>query len=203
MPIWSRYATLVPIELRPGGFRATLLRIAAKPAAAELGGIYVSEFDGSSVLGYRNPNAGNGPPICTIGPVSYANGIAVDGKGNLIDPDGGTRTVIVFSGPEMCGPLVGSASDPSVQPADAASANAETGEIVVGNIFDTSGGGSISICHIPNCSSNLTNAGMYEVAGVALAKNGDCWASATDSAGTATLRTSKAVPVVVSRPRDS
>jgi hypothetical protein len=62
-----------------------------------------------------------------------------------------------------------------------------TGTIAISNIFDTSGDGSISVCTISGCTSNLTNSNMYEVAGVAMAKNGDCWASATDSGGAATL----------------
>ena len=100
-----------------------------------------------------------------MSPVSSVNDIAVDGKGNLIDPDGGTRTVIVFKGPGMCGPSIGSVSDPYGQPSDAASINAATGTIAVANIFGTSGPGSISLCTLPGgCFANLTNPHMDEVA---------------------------------------
>ncbi len=88
----------------------------------------------------------------------------------------------------MCGTEVGSVSDPYGQPADAVSTNAATGTIVVGNIFDTSGSGSISLCTLAGgCTTNLTNPNMYEVYGVAQARNGDCWASATNLSGKATL----------------
>ncbi len=75
------------------------------------GGIYASEFLGTD-LRYEHVNMGNNPPECSVGPVSYINGMAVDGKGNFIDPDGGTRSVIVFSGPGMCGSEAGLVSDP-------------------------------------------------------------------------------------------
>ena len=68
----------------------------------------------------------------------------------------------------MCGAKLGAAHDPFGQPSDASSNNAATGKIAVG-------------------TTNLTNSNMYEVAGVAIAKDGDCWASATASLGTATL----------------
>jgi hypothetical protein len=152
------------------------------------GGIYASEFLGTSIWGYQHKNTANNPPTCSTGPVSSPNGIAVDGKGNLIDPDGGTRSVIIFGGPGMCGAEVGSFSDPYGQPSDASSPDAVNGTVAVGNIFDTSGAGSVSVCTMSGgCTSNLTNPNMYEVAGVAMDNSGNCWASATNSAGTATL----------------
>jgi len=157
----------------------------AKKRAAQ-GGIYGSQFFASIINGYPHKNTSNGPPTCSLG-ASYVNNVAVDGKGALIDPDGGTRTVIVYAGPGMCGSMVGSFADNYGQPSDASSADASTGTIAVGNIFDTSGAGSISVCTITGCTSNLTNPNMYEVAGVAMANNGDCWGSATNSLGTATL----------------
>jgi hypothetical protein len=187
-PHWAFPSSLIPKGQI--GLRGDVLR--DKPAPdrkkrSNSGGIYASQFYASIINGYPHKNTANGPPTCSLS-ASYPNGIAVDGKGNLIDPDGGTRSVIVYAGPGMCGSEIGSISDPYGQPADASSANAATGEIAVGNIFDTSGAGSISICSISaGCTANLTNSNMYEVAGVAMANNGDCWASATNSLGTATL----------------
>jgi len=185
IPQWSKFASVIPAELRPTGAHG-IAKI--QPDKAVKKGFYVSEFYGTSIYGYKNPNSGNNAPICSESGISYPNDIAVDGKGNLIDPDGGSRSIIVFKGKAMCGPMLGSVSDPYGQPSDAASANAATGKIVVGNIFDTSGAGSVSVCTLSGgCTVNLTNANMYEVAGVAQAKNGDCWADAINSAGTATL----------------
>ncbi len=168
-------------------------------ACADRGGIYGSQFFSSIINGYHHHNTGNGPPVCSLG-ASYANTIAVDGKGNLIDPDGGTRTIIVYRGPGMCGPEVGAVADGFGQPADAASMDAANGTIVVGNIFDnvarshgpshgtSSGFASISLCTLANgCTVNLSNPNMFLVAGVALANDGDCWASGTDSSGSGTL----------------
>ena len=66
-------------------------------------GIYVAEFYGTDIFGYRGGQKANKGPICTVQGVSDVNGIAVDGKGNLIDPDGGSEYVYVYQGPTMCG----------------------------------------------------------------------------------------------------
>lgn len=188
IPHWSHLASLIPNGHI--GLRGDVLKSRPSPdnkKRANSGGIYGSQFYAGLIAGYQHKNTGNNPPVCTVG-ADYPNGIAVDGKGNLIDPDGGTRTVIVYAGPGMCGSEVGSISDTYGQPADASSADAATGEIAVGNIFDTSGAGSISMCSISaGCTSNLTNSNMYEVAGVAMDNQGNCYASATNSLGTATL----------------
>src|SRR5690242_2413919 len=152
------------------------------PAASGKGGIYAGEFYGTSVFGYQRKNTSNNPPECTIGGVSYVNGMAVDGVGNLIEPDGGTRSVNIFQGPGMCGSLAGNIADPYGQPSDASSPDAINGKIAVGNIFDnSSASGSISICTLAGgCTDNLMNAAMYKVAGVAMDNSGNCWASAED-----------------------
>ncbi len=91
----------------------------------------------------------------------------------------------------MCGPALGSVFDPDGEPGDAASTNAATGSIIVANFVGNaspSGPGSLSICSLSvGCTINLTNPLMDRVAGVALAMNGDCWASAEDPAGKARL----------------
>ena len=188
VPHFSYPASLVPkgqVGVR-GQALKTKFAPQAKKRAAE-GGIYGSQFYAGLIAGYPHKNTSNGPPTCTLG-ASYANSIAVDGKGNLIDPDGGSRSIIVYQGPGMCGSEIGEIPDYYGQPSDASSADAATGEIAVGNIFGTSGAGGIAICSLSaGCTSYLTNSNMYEVAGVAMANNGDCWASATNSLGTATL----------------
>lgn len=154
-------------------------------------GIYVGEvFSASSpdVFGYRYNNRKNNPPLCTVS--TFGSGaIAADGKGNLI-AGGTTNEISVFEGgPHLCGPKLGSFTDPYGQPSDFASIDAVNGKIVVANIFDNSGEpGSITVCTLKaGCTANLINSNMDEVAGVALARNGDCWASSTNSSGTASL----------------
>ncbi len=185
-PQWSKYATIVPARLRPTG--PMRLRGRQAPLSA-IRGIYASEYYGSSILGYPHKNRPNGPPTCSVSPASYVHDVAVDGQGNLIDPDGGTHTIIVYSGASMCGPLLGTIADPYGQPSDAASANAATGTIAVANVFDNSdAAGSISLCTMSGgCTSNLTNPNMYKVAGVAMDKKGNCWASALNESSGATL----------------
>jgi hypothetical protein len=163
------------------------------------GGIYVNQFYGTAVFGYQHKNTGNNPPMCqvqtgTSSATSSVNGIAVDGKGNLIVPFGvnattGYASVNVYQGPGMCGKQIGSVTDPYGQASDAFSFDAVNGTIVVGNIFDTGGAaGSVSVCTLAGgCTVNLTNAQMYKVAGVVMDKSGNCWASAEDSYGVGNL----------------
>jgi hypothetical protein len=159
--------------------------------------MYVNQFAGAGPLGYPINNKANGPPVCTVGTGSGAdvNGIAVDGKGNLITPVAvnatGQHAVDVWQGPGMCGKLLGSFTETNGQPSDAFSFDAAKGTIIVGNIFGPSGSvsaGSISVCTLAGgCTANLTNPAMFKVAGVVMDKSGNCWASAEDSSGAATL----------------
>jgi hypothetical protein len=90
----------------------------------------------------------------------------------------------------MCGPLLGAVHDPYGYAGDAASNDAANGKIVVADLGDpsSSGYGSLAICTLAGgCTSELTNPHMAIVAGVAIAPNGDCWASASDSSREATL----------------
>lgn len=141
-------------------------------------------------------NKDNSPPTCTVptGSASYVNGVFVDPQGNLVTPIGsntsGLHAVRVWEGPGMCGALENSFLNPYGQSASAVSNDAINGTIIIGNIFDNSGAsGSLSICSLATvgCTANLTNAAMYKVAGPLLAPNGDCWASAENSSGLATL----------------
>ena len=153
-------------------------------------GIYVSEVAGTSIFGYKNRQRPNNPPICTVPfSVSSVNGIAVDGAGNLIDPDGGAGAIIIGQGPNMCGPRAAKIADTYGQPVDASSANALTGKIAVANTFDNgSTPGSISVCTVSaGCTKNLTNPAMDGVAGVAMDNKGNCWADGINPSVQATL----------------
>ncbi|MFY9720271.1 MAG: hypothetical protein WAK16_11590 [Candidatus Cybelea sp.] len=154
-------------------------------------GIYVSLFGGTDILGYPANNKGNKGPTCTVTGVSSVNDVAVDGKGNLMDPDGGSGYLMLFKGPGMCGKSLGVIADSYGQPSDASSLDAATGKIALGNIRDkSSSNGSLSVCTLKaGCTANLTNADMYEAGGVAMANNGDCWVDAkpTSSGGAALI----------------
>ncbi len=180
-PVYSVYDDVAPARA------VTLLHALATPDKVKAtSGIYVSLFDGSDILGYAADNKANKKPICTVSGVSSVNDVAVDGKGDMIDPDGGSGYVIVHKGPTMCGKEAGLIQDSYGQPSDASSADAITGKIAVGNIFDTgSAPGSISICTLKGgCTANLTNKDMLEAGGVAMANNGDCWDNAKENTTT-------------------
>lgn len=163
------------------------------PHAAAKGGIYVSEFDGSSVYGYAGTNQRNAPPICGETSGDFVADVATDRNGDLIAPSQQGETINIYSGPRMCGPTAATLHDPYGLPVDAASANALTQKIAVANIegdgpISNPPAGGITICTIARgCTRNLTNPAMFRVAGVALDKRGDCWASATDANSDPTL----------------
>jgi hypothetical protein len=182
---------VIPQRFLPTKFMPRRGRLAT---AAEMQGIYVSTFAGTDLYGFPKNNSGNGPSTCTVSPTASVNGFGVDESGNLMVPNAffvssqEERVVNVY-GPGMCGPLLGTITDPYGQPADASAVSATTGNIAVGNIFDISSAGSVSVCTLSSgtCSTNLTNPSMYEVAGVAMANNGDCWADAINSSDIASL----------------
>lgn len=141
-------------------------------------GLYVNDYSGSgsTVYGYRQKNRGNDPPTCTK-VVRYARGVAVDGKGNLIVPQGSGFTA--FRGPRMCGrelAQIGLGWEGNA--VDAASANAAEGTIAVASIQDGSGYGSVQLCTLKTgCRAHLTNSAMNFVLAVTMANDGDCWAA--------------------------
>jgi hypothetical protein len=180
-PVGTQANQLVSADFIPGP-QLVLDRITPeKHKKSAVVGVYASEYFAGVINGYKGTNPKNNPPTCTL-TGSYVNDIAVDGKGNLIDPDGGTHDIIVYKGPKLCGPKLGTISDSYGTPDDAASLNAATGNIVVSSGF------SISVCSLKRgCYENLKGPSTYEIAGVALAKNGDCWASGVSSANTSAL----------------
>ena len=145
-------------------------------------GIYVSEFYAKNVVGYPKKHVRRHGPFCTVPWTSSdVNDIAVDGTGALIVPDPGNADIVIGTGPGMCGPESQSIAETYGYPSDAASYNAATGTIVVGNFRDNpnfSYPGSVTLCTVAaGCTSNLTNSDILGVVGVALDKSGNCWAA--------------------------
>jgi hypothetical protein len=185
VPVWSSPASLA--TGRRGALRRP--RFARREATAhQRKGLYAGEFSGKQVYGYPYNDENNGPNTCTVSGVSAVNDVAVDGARNLIVPNGGTHTILVYKGPKRCGALAATVKDPYGQPSDASGPNALTEKFVVANIFDNKGAaGSLSICHVSkkkgSCTVNLTNPSMYQVGGVAMDTAGDCWADSTGPSG--------------------
>ena len=138
-------------------------------------GIYGSVSSGS-VYAYPDPDRSNGLPLCNL-PVS--GNIAVDRQGDLlVVTERSTPNVIVYAGPGLCGPELGSISDPYGFPVDVASRDARNGRIVMATSGSPFKHDSVSVCTLSGgCTANLKTPGMKYVLGVALAPNGDCWAS--------------------------
>jgi len=154
-------------------------------AARPKTGFYAAEFWGTDVLGYHSPNKTNGHPLCRIA-ANFVNGIGVDPSGNLVVPNGYPVSVDVYKGPSLCGKVAGSFSDKYGQASDAATLDALKGTIVVANIEVSKNDpvGNAAVCSLAKgCYRELKNKKIkYEVGGVALAKNGDCWLVSENSA---------------------
>lgn len=152
----------------------------AAPARAIKDGIYVSSYYVTSVYAFKSDykQGGNGPACTLFTGQEDIRDIVADPKGDLIVPEGASGSVVVYSGPNLCGPALGVISDPYGQPDDAASLNAATGTIVVAD-FQTASKkvGNLAICTLKNgCTEMLTGPNIAGYGGgVALAKNGDCW----------------------------
>ncbi len=157
-------------------------RIAMPPGKAT-SGIYVSVSNGT-IEGFSSTGKAL---LCTIHlTVNALDDVAADPNGNLIVPLGqaySSGSVDVYRGPSMCGTQVGSFSDPYGYPINAVSMNALTGTIAVANEFRVGGstGGNVAICTLKGgCTQELTGPNIIgAVAGIAMAKNGDCWLSST------------------------
>jgi hypothetical protein len=173
---------LSPSSLVPQGAGDQALHGRAAPAAVR-SGIYVAEFSSSYVYGYPTDNSKNGPPVCNVyNPNQSINDIGVDGSGNLILPLEQPNEILIYKGTKLCGPWDATISDPYGEPTGAAANDAIGGTIAVANIFDNTGSGSISLCTVSaGCTQNLTNPSLYEVGGVAMDLQGDCWASGLNS----------------------
>ncbi len=148
------------------------------PAAVKKG-VYVAEYYTNTVLGYDWQTRRDGPPICSI-PAAYVVNVATDPGGDLIDPDGGSRTVTVYKGRGMCGPSLGSFADADGQPSDAVTTNAAHATIFVANLLAAGrNNGNVSVCALATgCTGVLTNAAIGgELFSVAEDANGNVYAS--------------------------
>jgi len=175
----------IPQRFMPTQIKPIRGRIAT---AAQMQGIYVSTFGGTDLYGFPKNNSGNGPSTCTVSPTTSVNNFGVDNSGNLMVPNAFSGVSVY--GPGMCGPLLGTITDPYGQASDASAVSATTGNIAVGNIFGNSGNhGNVAVCTLTSltCSTDLTNAAIYEIGGVGMAANGDCWADAISSTDVASL----------------
>jgi hypothetical protein len=184
----------LPFDLQRGG-RAAVHGVPAPKAAKK--GIYVSQYVNSVVYGFSNKKKSEKTkgPICQApwkmsGPVY----VAVDGKGNLLEVDSAALyPTNIGQGPDMCGSLAATIQDRQGYADAVASRDALNGIVAIANQWDYSNyglaPGSISVCTVAaGCTANLTNSAMYRLAGVAIDRNGNCWASALNGpSGSATL----------------
>jgi len=185
--------SLVGAWMLPAGIKRLHLDTPVLPAKkSKKGLIYASNFYKSEMWGFPNPNNSNGPATCTLGTSSKylddVNGFGIDPKGDVLVPgytgqDNGYLSINVFA--PNCGSLLWQAEISSGQPADAYSSNGATGTVLVGLLADYSNndyGAAVLCTESAGCGTPITNTSITGyVAGVAMAKNGDCWLSGATS----------------------
>lgn len=138
-------------------------------------GAYVAEYYTNSVLGYAwSTLPQDRPPVCALSG-TYVVNVATDTGGNVVVPDGGSRTVSVYRGPKLCGPLLGRFADNDGQPSDAATTDAAHARIYVANIqAKNQPYGDVSVCTLAaGCNAVLQNSAI----------GGQLFAVAEDTAG--------------------
>jgi hypothetical protein len=121
--------------------------------------------------------------VCSVGPFNdlrYSD-IAVDRNGDLLVADEGANTITIFKGPGLCGPKLGSVANPfgtSFQ--DVASRDGQTIVAAYDKMLAKSFVPGVTVCTLSGgCTRNLhLGLGPGFALGVAVAPNGDCWASA-------------------------
>lgn len=142
--------------------------------------IYVAQA--SRVYGYSVQANGHAEEVCTkdVSQYSTVENIAVDRKGNLLVPlDANGNTVSIYTGPQMCGRLLGEVgSSADGYAVDAASLNVSTGKIVVALAPPFSLTGGVEVCRLGQTCSRLHITGQYILGAMAVAIDGvgDCWA---------------------------
>ncbi|MBV9057083.1 MAG: hypothetical protein JO324_01655 [Candidatus Eremiobacteraeota bacterium] len=164
---------------------ARLTSTAAMPAKAPTRGLYVA--NAFAILGYAGKHFRK--PYCQI--AGEYGGIATDASRNLIAPIPGAQSVEIFRGPALCGSPVATIAEPYGQPSVAAANDALHGPIAVGNLTDSSGVGSVTVCTVKSgCTRNLTSPAITGYGGgVAMDNGGNCWLTSENATFTASIMT--------------
>ncbi|MBV9263621.1 MAG: hypothetical protein JO324_04805 [Candidatus Eremiobacteraeota bacterium] len=186
--VQQNHVSVMPVELRSSDILAKVRADTGRrsPDTATLG-IYAVASQ-SVVNGYPFNDRANAPPVCSVGGFNSIEntGIAVDRKGDLLVTDEGTNTITIFKGPGLCGPKLGTITDPTVKWfQDVASRDGQT--IVAGfnkqpHVSVVPG---VAVCTLSGgCTHHLSlGLGVGLILGVAVAPNGDCWATAQAKQG--------------------
>jgi hypothetical protein len=155
-------------------------------------GIYVSEWTGSNILGYRGNNKQDRRPACTVQGGENIGALGTDGGGNLIAASQyvGRQSLMIFQGPGMCGQKVATIAYPFGDAGGVATNDALGGTIAVanGNVLYYAYPSGIAKCTVKNgCTTLLTNPGIFWADSVAMDSAGDCWADGMNRSGDTTL----------------
>lgn len=175
----------IPPLLQPTGVKRLHLDDHYVTDATASGLIYVSDEDALEVFAYPNPNKQNKAPTCTLGTsqnwLNLVYGFGVDTAGNVAIPAytpdfSGLDSINVFK--PNCGGMAWQQQVPG-EVADAYSRNALSGNVLVSLSRGPSSAGAILLCSSSGCGTPFTNSAVTGTgAGVAMARNGDCWFSA-------------------------
>lgn len=170
-----------PVELRSSVILSQMHGGANLGGDAATLGIYAVASK-TVVNGYPYNDRSNGPPVCSIGSFNDLSNsdIAVDRKGDLLVADGGSNTISVFQGPSLCGPKLGSIADPfGTTVVDLASRDGKRIVVAYDRQLSQRVEPGVAVCTLAGGCTRHLNPGLGRalIYGVAVAPNGDCWAS--------------------------
>jgi hypothetical protein len=134
--------------------------------------VYVSQTNGggtSYVYEFGAQNERNRGPICSIAGSADVEDLASDSAGDVYVPDGATDTVTEFA--PGCGRRLARIRDRFGLPSGVLLAAATI------YLPSTSG---VAVCDFSGCSSNLTDASIFEITSAAVDSRGDVWAAFYD-----------------------
>jgi hypothetical protein len=134
--------------------------------------VYVSQTNGggtSYVFEFGAQNKRNHAPICSIAGSADVMNLASDAFGDVYVPDGATDTVSEYS-PD-CGKRLARISDQFGLP---------SGVLLAGSAIYLPSASGIAVCGRNGCSSNLTDASIFEITSAAVDARGDVWAANYD-----------------------
>jgi hypothetical protein len=147
------------------------------PASA-LRDIYVPIFffTSDNIVGF--PKKGSGPN-CYESTGANVNDVSTDRDGNLIVPNG--TSLLIYEGPRMCGPLVGTIPSKSgIELTSAAALDARDGRIVVGEGRPSYG--AVDACKLSTMRcTHLKSPNMAAPPTVAMDASGNCYADSFDT----------------------
>lgn len=134
--------------------------------------VYVGQSDGggkSIVFEFGAQNDQNRAPKCSIVGLRNVIGIGSDSAGNVYIPGGATNTIRVYA--PLCGRIIAKIHD---------GFGAPMGAIPIANTICAPSTTGVAVCNFSGCTSNLTDASIFQITSAGVDSSGNVWAANYD-----------------------